>query len=262
MGGDGRMIRLEDVSKSFDDGRTYAVHGVNLIVRQGKLLVLLGESGCGKTTTLKMINRLVELSGGRIFVADRDIRATDPIELRRRIGYVFQGIGLFPHMTVAQNIGAVPRLLRWSRDETDRRTRELLEMFGLDASNHADRYPRELSGGQQQRVGVARALAAKPDVLLMDEPFGALDPITRDEIQDQFKTLQDALGLTVVLVTHDMTEALLLADHIVVMKEGCVVGEGTPSELMAKPPHAYVKRLMDMPRRQAERVDRIAGRPG
>jgi len=135
-------------------------------------------------------------------------------------------------------------------------------MVGLDPLEYSQRYPRELSGGQQQRVGVARALAAKPDVLLMDEPFGALDPITRDEIQGQFKTLQGALGLTVVLVTHDMTEALLLADHIVVMKEGRIVGKGTPSELMAKPPHAYVKRLMDMPRRQAERVDRIAGRPG
>ena len=253
------MITLEDVSKTYDDRRSYAVRAVDLTVEQGSLLVMLGESGCGKTTTLKMINRLVEASAGRILVAGKDVQTEDPSELRRRIGYVFQGIGLFPHMTVAENVGAVPRLLGWSRDDIDNRTRELLEMVGLEPSEYTTRYPRELSGGQQQRVGVARALAARPDVLLMDEPFGALDPITRDEIQDQFKTLQGALGLTVVLVTHDMTEALLLADRIVVMKEGRIVGEGTPTELMAKPQHAYVKKLMEMPKRQAGRVDQIAG---
>ncbi len=253
------MITLEDVSKSYDDGRSYAVRSLDMTVEQGSLLVLLGESGCGKTTTLKMINRLVELSEGRILVGGKDIHCGDPIQLRRRVGYVFQGIGLFPHMTVAENVGTVPRLLGWSRDDIDKRARELLEMVGLEPSEYATRYPRELSGGQQQRVGVARALAARPDVLLMDEPFGALDPITRDEIQDQFKTLQGAFGLTVVLVTHDMTEALLLADRIVVMKEGRIVGEGTPSELMAKPQHAYVKKLMEMPKRQAGRVDQIAG---
>lgn len=253
------MITLEGVSKTFDDGRSYAVRDVDLLVERGRFFILLGESGCGKTTTLKMINRLVELSAGRILVGGENIHSSDPIQLRRRIGYVFQGIGLFPHMTVAENVGIVPRLLRWSRVETERRTRELLETVGLDPSVYGTRYPRGLSGGQKQRVGVARALAAEPDVLLMDEPFGALDPITRGEIQDQFKALHDALGLTVMLVTHDMTEALLLADRIVVMKEGRIVGEGTPAELMAEPRHAYVEKLMDMPKRQAQRVDRIVG---
>jgi osmoprotectant transport system ATP-binding protein len=253
------MITLEDVSKTYDEGRSFAVRSVNLKVPEDTLLVLLGESGCGKTTSLKMINRLVDLSAGRILVGGEDIQATDPVQLRRRIGYVFQEIGLFPHMTVAENVGTLPRLLRWSRKDTKLRIHELLEMVGLEASEYESRYPRELSGGQRQRVGVARALAARPKVLLMDEPFGALDPITRDEIQGQFKSLQGALGLTVVLVTHDMTEALLLADRIVVMKEGRVVGEGTPTELMAKPQHAYVKTLMEMPKRQAGRVDQIAG---
>ncbi|MFQ5529732.1 MAG: ABC transporter ATP-binding protein [Gemmatimonadota bacterium] len=253
------MITVEDVSKTFDEGRSFAVRGVNLEIPEGMLLVLLGESGCGKTTTLKMINRLVDLSAGRILVGGEDIQATDPVQLRRRIGYVFQEIGLFPHMTVADNIGTLPRLLRWSRQETNQRIRELLEMVGLGAAELESRYPRELSGGQRQRVGVARALAARPKVLLMDEPFGALDPITRDELQDQFKSLQGTLGLTVVLVTHDMTEALLLADRVVVMKEGRIVGEGTPAELMTKAQDPYVKKLMDMPKRQAGRVDRISG---
>ena len=252
------MIALRNVSKTYDDGRVHAVRQVDLDVAEGELLVLLGESGCGKTTTLKMINRLIERSSGDIRVGGEDVGMVDPIDLRRRIGYVFQGIGLFPHMTVAENVGVVPRLLGWSRPDTDTRVDELLELVGIAPSEYRQRSPRELSGGQQQRVGVARALAARPSVLLMDEPFGALDPITRDQIQDELKTLQGALDLTIVLVTHDMTEALLLADRIAVMKGGQIVGIGAPAELMSKPGHDYVRTLMAMPKRQADRVEQIA----
>lgn len=252
------MITLEGVSKSYDGGVTYAVRDVELTVDKSALLVLLGESGCGKTTTLKMINRLVELSAGRITVAGEDIRGADPVQLRRRIGYVFQGIGLFPHLTVAENVGVVPKLLRWSPKETETRVHELLDMMGLPPAEYAERYPGELSGGQQQRVGVARALAARSRVLLMDEPFGALDPMTRDELQEQLKDLQRSLGLTIVLVTHDMTEALLLADRIAVMKAGQILSYGTPSELMSDPSHEYVRGLMEMPKKQADRLQRIA----
>ena len=252
------MIRLEDVSKSFDGGRTFAVSGVDLSVAEGTLLVLLGESGSGKTTTLQMINRLVDPTAGRITVAGRDVLGLDPVSLRRRIGYVFQGVGLFPHMTVAENVATVPRLLGWPERETAARTEELLGMVGLDDGTYADRYPAELSGGQRQRVGVARALAARPEVLLMDEPFGKLDPVTRDELQDQFRQLQQALGVTVVLVTHDVMEALLLADRIAVMKDGELLGEGSPGAMLNSPPHEYIRTLMEMPKRQAERVEHMA----
>ena len=253
------MIRLEGLTKSYDSGRSHAVRDVDLSVAEGELLVLLGESGCGKTTTLKMINRLVDATGGRVLVDGEDVSRTDPVQLRRRIGYVFQGIGLFPHFTVADNVAVVPNLLGWTAEDTARRVDELLGMVGLPARDYGSRFPAELSGGQQQRVGVARALAARPRVLLMDEPFGALDPVTRDGLQDQLKALQAALGLTIVLVTHDMTEALLLADRIAVMKEGRLCGVGAPAELMAAPPDDYVRTLMEMPKRQADRVENLAG---
>ena len=203
------MIVLDEVSKSFDGGGRFSVRDVSLRVPQGELLVLLGGSGCGKTTTLKMINRLIEPTAGRILVAGHDVRAADPVTLRRGIGYVFQGIGLFPHLSVADNVAVVPRLLGWSPERIEARVDELLEMVHLPAEQYRMRRPGQLSGGQQQRVGFARALAAGPRVMLLDEPFGALDPITRDGLREEFRHIQTQLGLTAVMVTHDVTEALL-----------------------------------------------------
>jgi osmoprotectant transport system ATP-binding protein len=252
------MITLDGVCRSFDDGATFAVQNLSLHVGEGELLILLGASGCGKTTTLKMINRLIEPTEGRIEIGGENVRRLDPIRLRRRIGYIFQGIGLFPHMTIAQNVGIVPRLLGWKKADIEARVDELLNLVGLPPEEFRDRRPRELSGGQQQRIGVARALAARPQALLMDEPFGALDPITRDDLQRDFKRLHGEMGLTAVMVTHDMTEALLMADRIAVMRDGRLVGLGTPHELITDPPHEYVRTLMTMPKRQADEVESIA----
>ena len=251
------MIELRNVSKSYDKGATFAVAGVSLKIEKGELLGLIGESGCGKTTTLKMINRLEEPDEGQVLVGGRDVMERDPQVLRRNIGYVFQGIGLFPHYTVMQNVAAVPRLLQWNDDKTGRRCREALELVGLPANEYGDRNPGQLSGGQQQRVGVARALAASPDVMLMDEPFGALDPVTRSQLRDEFKTIQQTLGLTVIIVTHDMMEALLLADRIAVMKDGEVLQVGTPHELLKESEHEYVSEMVEMPRQEAVRLDRL-----
>lgn len=254
------MITLTDVSKTYEHSDVAAVRHVTLTVESESVLVLLGESGSGKTTTLKMINRLIEPSSGSITVAGEDVQALDPIDLRRRIGYAFQGIGLFPHMSVAANVAVVPQLLGWSRAEIDTRVEELLAKVGL-SGDLRDRYPKELSGGQQQRVGVARALAGRSKVLLMDEPFGALDPITRDELQTELKMLQRSLGLTIVLVTHDITEALVLADRIAVMKDGVVLGHDAPGALLSNPPHEYIAALMGMPKRQAAKVAELAEQP-
>jgi osmoprotectant transport system ATP-binding protein len=246
------MIALENVCKSYDGGGTYSVRDVSLTVPSGELLALLGGSGCGKTTTLKMINRLVEPTSGRVEIDGRDARTLDPVELRRGIGYVFQGVGLFPHMTVADNVATVPRLLGWPAERTAARVDELLALVRLPAEQYRDRFPRELSGGQQQRVGFARALAAGPRVMLLDEPFGALDPVTRDELRDEFLAIRKRLNLTAVMVTHDMTEALLSADRIAVMNGGRLLREGTPRELLTSPGDPFVAALVAGPKRRAE----------
>jgi osmoprotectant transport system ATP-binding protein len=254
------MIVLEKVCKSYD-GLHFSVRDLDLKVPRGSLLVLLGGSGSGKTTTLKMINRLIEPTSGRILVDGRDVRAVDAVELRRGIGYVFQGIGLFPHLTVGDNVAIVPKLQRWGPERTSERVEELLDLVHLPPAQYRERFPRELSGGQQQRVGFARALAAGPQVMLLDEPFGALDPVTRDELRSEFRQIQKKLGLTAVMVTHDMTEALLSADLIAVMNAGRMVRLGTPRELLHDPGDEFVAALLAAPRRQAAELEALVGAP-
>jgi len=251
------MIEVTGLARRY--GEALAVADVSFRVEPGELVALVGGSGSGKTTTLKMINRLVEPDAGRVVVEGRDAATVEPHALRRSIGYVFQGVGLFPHMTVAENVAVPLGLLGWPRDRIEARVAELLALVELDAS-HAARFPSALSGGQQQRVGVARALAAAPRVMLLDEPFGALDPLTRDRLQRSFDALRHRLGLTAVFVTHDMAEALVLADRIGVMRAGRLVQLGRPDELARSPADDDVARLLDTPRRQARLVaDRLEG---
>ncbi|WP_020496836.1 ABC transporter ATP-binding protein [Sciscionella marina] len=232
----GAEIRLEEVTKRYSGTASPAVASVTMTIPPGKTVIFVGPSGCGKTTTMKMINRLIEPTSGRISIDDRDVLDIDPDKLRRTIGYAIQQAGLFPHMTVAQNIGMVPSLLRWNKKKLAERVEEMLDLVGLDSAVFHDRYPRQLSGGQQQRVGVARALAADPPVLLMDEPFGAVDPITRGNLQDELMRLQSELHKTIVFVTHDFDEAVKLGDRIAVLGEQSkILQYDTPEAILQNP---------------------------
>ena len=250
------MIELCAVTKRYGDRA--AVHALSLEVERGELVVLVGASGCGKTTTLKMVNRLVEPSDGFVRIAGEDTRAVEAHALRRRIGYGFQEVGLFPHLTVGENIGITPQLLGWDASRISARVDALLEQVRLGVE-FRDRDPATLSGGQRQRVGLARALAAQPEVLLLDEPFGALDPLTRDHLQLELQRLQRELELTVLFVTHDMGEALLLGDRIAVLDAGELICCGTPRELLAGPTDERVAALLATPRRQVDRIDALLG---
>jgi osmoprotectant transport system ATP-binding protein len=233
-------IRLDAISKRYPDG-TVAVGRLSLDVPEGEVVMLVGPSGCGKTTTLKMINRLIEPTGGRILLEGEDVTRADPVRLRRRIGYVIQNVGLFPHRTIAENIGTVPRMIGWDRKRVAARAHELLELVGLDPDVFAGRYPSQLSGGQRQRVGVARALAADPLVLLMDEPFSAVDPIARDRLQAEFLRLQAEVRKTVVFVTHDIEEAVRVGDRIAVLSQGGKLEQyADPATLLGSPASSFV----------------------
>jgi len=253
------VIALEQLTKRY--GGNAVVDRLSLEVRRGELLVLLGGSGSGKTTTLKMINRLVEPSAGRVVIDGEDVTTVPPAALRRRIGYAFQQVGLFPHMSVAENVGITPALLGWDAGRIAARVDDLLGLVELDPATFRDRRPAELSGGQQQRVGVARALAAEPAVLLLDEPFGALDPLTRDRLQQSLAAIRSKIGVTIVFVTHDMVEALLLGDRIAVLREGRLVQLGTPTDLLRSPADAYVAELMETPLRHRRVVEALAESP-
>jgi osmoprotectant transport system ATP-binding protein len=255
------LIAFAHVGKSFDGGRVRAVDDVSIEVAGGEFLAIVGGSGSGKTTLLRLANRLIDADEGRITVEGEDVREADPVQLRRRIGYVFQSGGLFPHISVAGNIGITPKLQGTRAAEIASRVDELLDLVRLDRALYRDRFPHELSGGQRQRVGVARALAARPRIVLMDEPFGALDPLTRDALGDDYRALHSKLGLTTVMITHDMTEAILLADRIAVMRAGRLLAQGTLAEL-SDSDDAYVGELLRTPRRQAERLNVLLPRDG
>ena len=235
------MITLEHVTKRYPGTGVVAVDDLSLHIPEGLTVALIGPSGCGKTTTMRMVNRLVDPTAGRILVNGEDVTHVDPVNLRRHIGYVIQQVGLFPHMTIAQNVAAVPNLLGWDRARITRRTEELLQLVGLEPAQMLERYPAQLSGGQRQRVGVARALAADPPVLLMDEPFGALDPIARTLLQAEFRQILERVRKTVVLVTHDLDEATRLGDRIAIMKSGRIVQYDTPDVVLSHPADAFVE---------------------
>jgi osmoprotectant transport system ATP-binding protein len=235
------MIEMENVEKVYPGASKPAVQDLSFKVDEGETCVIIGPSGCGKTTTLKMVNRLIEPTGGRILIQDENVLDKNPVELRRGIGYVIQQIGLFPHMTIAENICVVPKLLGWKKERMDQRVTELIDMVGMNPDNYRERYPSQLSGGQRQRIGVARALAADPPILLMDEPFGAIDPITRDRLQNEFLRLQKRLKKTIMFVTHDIDEALKMGTVICILHKGGILAQfDTPKNLLAKPANEFV----------------------
>lgn len=236
------MIRLEGLTKRFPGQRTNAVDELTMDIHEGEIVVLVGPSGCGKTTTMKMINRIIEPSSGRIILKGQDVTTTNADELRRRIGYVIQQIGLFPHMTIGENIATVPKLIGWDAKRVRSRVDELMSMVNMDPEQYRDRYPKQLSGGQQQRIGVARALSADPSVMLMDEPFGAIDPITRDRLQNEFLRLQSEVRKTIVFVTHDIDEAIKMGDRIAILQEGSRIAQyDTPEQILTAPANDFVK---------------------
>jgi osmoprotectant transport system ATP-binding protein len=235
------MITLDRLTKSFGGSAQSAVDGLSLTINTGEICVLIGPSGCGKTTTMRMINRMVEPDSGRIEVGGRDVTKIDAVELRRSIGYVIQQVGLFPHMTIGENVATVPKMLGWDSARIAKRVDELLALVHMDPSIYRDRFPRELSGGQKQRIGVARALAADPPVMLMDEPFGAIDPITRARLQDEFLRILRELGKTIVFVTHDIDEAIRMGSRIAILRSGKVVQYDTPERILAHPADAFVE---------------------
>lgn len=247
------MIRFENVTKRFPDG-TEALKDISLVLPTHELTAIIGPSGCGKTTLMKMINKLEKPTAGSIYIDEKPINGMDEVQLRRSIGYVIQRIGLFPHMTISDNVSLVPKLLEWPKAKKEERVRELLELVGLDPAIYMDRYPLELSGGQQQRVGVVRALAGDPNIVLMDEPFSALDPISREQLQDELRNLQQTINKTIVFVTHDMDEALKIADSIIVMRDGQVEQTGTPQQLIDQPANEFVRNFIGVERINQKRT--------
>ncbi|MFT8322749.1 MAG: betaine/proline/choline family ABC transporter ATP-binding protein [Bacillus sp. (in: firmicutes)] len=252
------MIELKKVNKIYPDG-FHALKDINLTFEEGKINVLIGPSGCGKTTTMKLLNKLTDYTDGEILIDGKNIKQINTIELRRQTGYVIQSIGLFPHMNIYDNVAAVPKLLKWDKQKINQKVEELLHMVGLAPETFKKRYPSELSGGQQQRIGVIRALAAEPSTILMDEPFSALDPISREQLQNELVHLQKNIKKTIIFVTHDMDEAIKIADQIILMKDGEVVQQGAPSEILANPENDFVKEFIGSDRlTQSQEMSTVA----
>ncbi|XCP84813.1 ABC transporter ATP-binding protein [Roseburia hominis] len=252
-------IEFQTVSKAFKGADNPAVNDVSFSVREGEFITILGSSGCGKTTLLKMTNRLYEPDKGNILLFGQNIADVDPVKLRRKIGYVIQQVGLFPHMTIEENIAVVPKLMQWEKGRTNARVDELLQMVGLEPGKYRKRYPSQLSGGQQQRVGLARALAGDPQLMLLDEPFGALDAITRTGLQNELQNLHQKMGKTFLFVTHDINEALKLGNRVIIMSEGCIRQYGTPEEIVRHPADPFVETLISSARSQEKLWDNLLG---